>query len=108
MGMLLKLNPKLKNLKLVPFQFAAYDTTVGKMAFFDKDRKADFVSISGTKMRKLAKDGETPPDGFMHPSGWKILVDYYQRKARCGVTEGSGNLSDVCQLQSSSTSQSLL
>lgn len=32
----------------------------------------------GTKMRGLARNGETPPDGFMAPKAWQIMVDYYQ------------------------------
>lgn len=28
-------------------------------------------------MRNFAKTGENPPDGFMCPGGWKVLVDYY-------------------------------
>lgn len=78
---MLQLNDKIK-MTLVPFQFAAYDKTVGKMAFFDPKRKDDFTSISGTKMRKLAADNEQPPDGFMDKDGWKILVEYYQKKAK--------------------------
>jgi 3'-phosphoadenosine 5'-phosphosulfate synthase len=30
------------------------------------------------QMRNLAKNGENPPDGFMCPGGWKVLVEYYQ------------------------------
>ena len=48
------------------------------MAFFDPARKDDFVSISGTKMRGMARDGKTPPDGFMDPEGWQVLVKFYQ------------------------------
>merc|ERR1712007_365903 len=40
--------------------------------------KSDFVSISGTKMRKMAREGEVPPPGFMDPDGWKVLVQFYQ------------------------------
>jgi len=29
------------------------------------------------QMRTLAKTKESPPDGFMCPGGWKVLVDYY-------------------------------
>ena len=29
------------------------------------------------QMRTFAKNGENPPDGFMCPGGWKVLVDYY-------------------------------
>ena len=28
-------------------------------------------------MRTLARNKESPPDGFMCPGGWKVLVDYY-------------------------------
>uniref|UniRef100_A0A6N2KCK7 TIR domain-containing protein n=1 Tax=Salix viminalis TaxID=40686 RepID=A0A6N2KCK7_SALVM len=58
-------------------QVAAYDKTQGKMAFFDPSRHGDFIFISGTKMRTLAKNNENPPDGFMCPGGWKVLVEYY-------------------------------
>ena len=37
------------------------------MAFFDPKRKDDFDFISGTRMRSLARSGETPPCGFMAP-----------------------------------------
>ncbi|WP_411026661.1 hypothetical protein, partial [Salmonella sp. s54395] len=40
--------------------------------------KDDFLFISGTKMRKMARGGEEPPPGFMAPKAWKILCEYYQ------------------------------
>lgn len=62
-------------------QVAAYDKTQGKMAFFDPSRAQDFLFISGTKMRTLARNKENPPDGFMCPGGWKVLVEYYDSLA---------------------------
>ena len=41
------------------------------------DRHDEFDFISGTRMRKLAREGENPPDGFMAPKAWKVLTDYY-------------------------------
>uniref|UniRef100_J3LV81 sulfate adenylyltransferase n=2 Tax=Oryza brachyantha TaxID=4533 RepID=J3LV81_ORYBR len=73
----LSLAPGLEKLNILPFKVAAYDTVVKKMAFFDPSRSKDFLFISGTKMRAFAKSGEDPPDGFMCPGGWKVLVDYY-------------------------------
>jgi len=70
--------PGLQKVQLLPFTFASYDQKAGKMAFFDPARKEDFVSISGSKMRKLAREGKSPPSGFMDPEGWDILVKYYQ------------------------------
>ena len=74
----LQMAPGLKGLEILPFHVAAYNTTQGKMAYFDESKKEEFLFISGTKMRKLAKEGQSLPDGFMCPSGWKILADYYQ------------------------------
>ena len=48
------------------------------MDFFDPERRDDFLFISGTKMRALARAGEMPPDGFMAPSAWQIMVKFYQ------------------------------
>ncbi|KAL2463757.1 ATP sulfurylase 1 [Forsythia ovata] len=73
----LSMAPGLERLNILPFKVAAYDKTQSKMAFFDPSRHQDFLFISGTKMRTLAKNGENPPDGFMCPGGWKVLVDYY-------------------------------
>jgi len=75
---MLQMAPGLQKMQLLPFTFAAYDQKAGKMAFFDPKRKEDFVSISGSKMRKLAREGQAPPAGFMDPEGWSILVSYYQ------------------------------
>ncbi|CAG4941468.1 unnamed protein product [Parnassius apollo] len=77
-AMLLKVAPGLNDLEIIPFRVAAYDTSVGKMAFFDPTRKEDFDFISGTRMRGLAKAGKEPPKGFMAPTAWKILSEYYQ------------------------------
>lgn len=73
----LSMAPGLERLNILPFKVAAYDKTQGKMAFFDPSRSQDFLFISGTKMRALAKNKENPPNGFMCPGGWKVLVDYY-------------------------------
>ena len=68
----------LKQLEIIPFRVAAYDTKARQMAFFDPKRREDFDFISGTRMRGLAKSGENPPEGFMAPKAWEILSNYYQ------------------------------
>ncbi|KAB2092559.1 hypothetical protein ERO13_A02G034600v2 [Gossypium hirsutum] len=73
----LSMAPGLERLNILPFRVAAYDNTQGKMAFFDPSRAQDFLFISGTKMRTLAKNKENPPAGFMCPGGWEVLVEYY-------------------------------
>ncbi|PKA60043.1 ATP sulfurylase 2 [Apostasia shenzhenica] len=74
----LSMAPGLEKLNILPFRVAAYDTTKNKMAFFDPLRAKDFLFISGTKMREYARNGESPPDGFMCPGGWQVLVNYYR------------------------------
>ena len=75
----LKMTPGLSQLEVIDFKVAAYDKKAGGMGFFDPSRKDDFDFISGTKMRGLARSGQTPPDGFMAASAWKVLADYYQQ-----------------------------
>jgi 3'-phosphoadenosine 5'-phosphosulfate synthase len=76
---MLQLNPVLsEKLKLLPFKFASYNKKKGAMDFFDPARADEFESISGSKMRKMAAEGKTPPPGFMDPDGWDIVVKYYQ------------------------------
>lgn len=74
----LSMAPGLEKLNILPFKVAAYDTVESKMAFFDPSRSENFLFISGTKMRAYARSGENPPDGFMCPGGWKVLVKYYE------------------------------
>ncbi|KAG0623457.1 hypothetical protein M758_3G175900 [Ceratodon purpureus] len=76
--MVLSMAPGLERLNILPFRVAAYDKTQSQMAFFDPSRAQDFLFISGTKMRNFAKNNELPPEGFMCPGGWQVLVDYYQ------------------------------
>ena len=73
--------PGLNQLEIVPFRVAAYNKKKGAMDFFDPEKKDDFLFISGTKMRGMARAGENPPDGFMAPKAWKIMVSYYQSVA---------------------------
>jgi len=78
---LLRMTPGLSNkMKIVPFQVAKYDKKAGKMAFYDPSRPDDFTSISGTKMRKFGADGKDPPAGFMAPSAWTVVKEFYQQK----------------------------
>ncbi|XP_030527056.2 ATP sulfurylase 2 [Rhodamnia argentea] len=74
----LSMAPGLEKLNILPFKVAAYNMVEKKMAFFDPSRAKDFLFISGTKMRTYARNGENPPDGFMCPGGWEVLVKYYK------------------------------
>lgn len=77
-GRVLKMAPGLDTLEIIPFRVAAYDKKNKKMDFFDPSRKEDFDFISGTRMRSLARNGDTPPNGFMAPKAWEVLASYYQ------------------------------
>ena len=67
----------LERLKIVPFRVAAYDMAAGKMSFFDPERAADFLFVSGTQMREYARNGESPLDGFMSEKAWQVVLEYY-------------------------------
>lgn len=79
---ILQMAPGLSALEIIPFRFASYNTQKKAMDFFDPAKKEIFQSISGTKMRKFAREGVQPPDGFMCPTGWKVVSDYYQNLAK--------------------------
>lgn len=67
----------LERLNIVPFRVAAYDKAAGEMGFFEPDRAADFLFVSGSQMRAYARSGESPPDGFMSEKAWQVIVEYY-------------------------------
>ncbi|CAG2108388.1 unnamed protein product [Medioppia subpectinata] len=72
--------PGLTKFEIIPFKVAAYNKAEKRMELFDEKRKQDFEFISGTKMRGFAREGVSPPDGFMAPKAWKVLSDFYQKK----------------------------
>lgn len=74
----LQMAPGLESLKILPFKVAAYNKSTKSMDYFDPKQADNFEFISGTKMRKLARDGEMPPNGFMVDEAWRILADYYK------------------------------
>ncbi|NWV22035.1 PAPS2 synthase, partial [Origma solitaria] len=77
-GKVLSMAPGLTSVEIIPFRVAAYNKLKRAMDFYDPERHNDFDFISGTRMRKLAREGENPPDGFMAPKAWKVLTSYYQ------------------------------
>ncbi|MXQ80542.1 hypothetical protein E5288_WYG009085 [Bos mutus] len=76
-GKVLTMAPGLTSVEIIPFRVAAYNKAKKAMDFYDPERHDEFDFISGTRMRKLAREGENPPDGFMAPKAWKVLTDYY-------------------------------
>ena len=92
----LQYSPGLGDMKLLSFVKVMYDVTDNVMKVPDDSRLQDFISISGTKMRLLAKNGAhlcSPdniptdlveanciPSGFMVPKGWDLVVDYYKNQ----------------------------
>lgn len=78
----LTMAPGLGQLTIIPFVVAAYDKTKAAMAFYDASRHEDFLFISGTKMRSLARNGETPPPGFMANSAWDVMSNFYANAAK--------------------------
>uniref|UniRef100_A0A8B9ZKM6 3'-phosphoadenosine 5'-phosphosulfate synthase 1 n=1 Tax=Anas platyrhynchos TaxID=8839 RepID=A0A8B9ZKM6_ANAPL len=74
----LTMAPGLRALEIVPFRVAAYNKKKKCMDYYDSERHEDFDFISGTRMRKLAREGQNPPEGFMAPKAWTVLTEYYK------------------------------
>ncbi|XP_075947449.1 bifunctional 3'-phosphoadenosine 5'-phosphosulfate synthase 1 [Anarhichas minor] len=74
----LTMAPGLITLEIVPFKVAAYNKVKRAMDFYDSKNHQDYDFISGTRMRKMAREGENPPDGFMAPKAWSVLKEYYK------------------------------
>jgi len=90
----LQMSPGLGGMKMLSFVKVMYDVKDDTMKLPDASRPDDFISISGSKMRALARQGATPcpagniptdlleancvPKGFMVPKGWEGVISYYQ------------------------------
>uniref|UniRef100_A0A2I2YEL2 3'-phosphoadenosine 5'-phosphosulfate synthase 1 n=1 Tax=Gorilla gorilla gorilla TaxID=9595 RepID=A0A2I2YEL2_GORGO len=74
----LTMAPGLITLEIVPFRVAAYNKKKKRMDYYDSEHHEDFEFISGTRMRKLAREGQKPPEGFMAPKAWTVLTEYYK------------------------------
>ncbi|XP_017318797.1 bifunctional 3'-phosphoadenosine 5'-phosphosulfate synthase 1 isoform X1 [Ictalurus punctatus] len=74
----LTMAPGLISLEIVPFRVAAYNKVKKAMDFYEPKNHQDYDFISGTRMRKMAREGENPPDGFMAPKAWTVLKEYYK------------------------------
>ncbi|KAF1772469.1 P-loop containing nucleoside triphosphate hydrolase [Phytophthora cactorum] len=91
----LHMAPGMEDFNILSFSKVYYDVQDHKMKPMDSSRKQDFLSISGSRMRKMAREGlqkcegdkipagweDKPtcvPQGFMVKSGWDIMIDYYQ------------------------------
>jgi 3'-phosphoadenosine 5'-phosphosulfate synthase len=86
-------SPGIGDMKMLSFVKVMYDISDNVMKIPDPNRMQDFISISGSKMRLLARNGATAcsatniptdlveancvPRGFMVPDGWSQVVDYY-------------------------------
>merc|ERR1719238_2634329 len=88
-------SPGVGDMKFLGFSKVYYDKKDHTMRNKDESRGDDFISISGSKMRKLAAIGAKPcplqipsdliaakciPPGFMVQKGWEVVSDYYMRQ----------------------------
>jgi len=88
-------SPGVGQMQFLGFSKVYYDKKDHTMRDKDPSRPNDFISISGSKMRKLAAIGAKPcpseipsdliaakciPPGFMVQKGWEIVSDYYIRQ----------------------------
>jgi len=88
-------SPGVGQMSFLGFEKVYYDKRDHNMRLPDPSREDDFISISGSKMRKLAAIGAKPcpaqipsdliaakciPPGFMVQKGWEVVSDYYMRQ----------------------------
>ena len=88
-------SPGVGQMEFLGFEKVYYDKKDHTMRGKDPTRPDDFISISGSKMRKLAALAAKPcpptipsdlieakciPPGFMVQKGWEIVSDYYIRQ----------------------------
>ena len=88
-------SPGVGEMKFLGFSKVYYDKQDHTMRNKIESRADDFISISGSKMRKLAAIGAKPcplkipsdliaskciPPGFMVQKGWEVVSDYYMRQ----------------------------
>merc|ERR1719473_2670523 len=106
------MSPGMDGLDLMSFGKVYYDQSDHKMRPKDKARPKDFLSISGTKMRKMAGLGRefctTPrvpddwskslscvPQGFMPLKGWEVVSSYYKHKLAAAEEAKAGKAADA-------------
>lgn len=81
---LLPISPGLQCLNIIPFRQAALNKSSNKMEFLTQDSNPDeFENISGTRMRQMARQGLSPPEAFMHPKAWSVLLEHYAQNGTC-------------------------
>ncbi|KAF0989071.1 hypothetical protein HZS_3918 [Henneguya salminicola] len=70
--------PLIQDLEIVPFPVVAYNKHSHSMEIVITGEEQHYEFISGTKMRRIARDGQEPPKGFMAPKAWKVISEYYR------------------------------
>lgn len=75
----LEIAPGLQSrITIIPFKVAALNKVKNKMEFIDeKSIMSDYDNISGSKMRQMARNGEQPPEVFMHNKAWEVIAKHY-------------------------------
>jgi len=69
--------PGLEQLDIMPVRVTAYNKKTKTMDYFDAaGHKDDLLLMSGTRMRELARNGNTLPEGIMPPKAWSVIVEH--------------------------------
>lgn len=68
-------------IKIFKADHAAYSKKLEKVVMLnevDNHKAADFVTLSGTKLRELLANGQLPPAEVVRPEVAEILIDFYK------------------------------
>jgi 3'-phosphoadenosine 5'-phosphosulfate synthase len=71
---------KLLKLKSIPFNPVFYNTETKEMEIFNNSNKDKYLNISGTELRRIAREGLNLPENFMNKKGWEVLKNYYRNE----------------------------
>jgi 3'-phosphoadenosine 5'-phosphosulfate synthase len=74
---LLKIAYQMGLLKLnqIPFKPVFYNKIKKHMEFYDPSNSSNYENISGSEMRRLARDGLSLPENFMNENGWQLYSE---------------------------------
>lgn len=68
----------LLKINVMPFKPVFYNKNTQEMEFFNSNNSKEYLNISGSELRRLAREGLELPENFMNSKGWEVLSNYYK------------------------------
>jgi 3'-phosphoadenosine 5'-phosphosulfate synthase len=71
---------RLLKVQSIPFRPVVYNKETKEMELFKPFNKHKYLDISGSELRRLAREGQSLPENFMNEKGWEVLKNYYNNE----------------------------